>query len=771
MFVFPANDEGYRKRKRAHKACEQCKRRRKRCEPPFKNHERCAPCMKENIPCSLVPVTADDIGELDPSPIDDFEDTRAVTERVVKAAVARASISPTVSTFSAAGINTKPPEPANVTNGKRKAASSPTSASAAATAAAAVAPLASSTAATFDDTVATPAAHATSPDEPKHSTTSSTAKRMKPVTSTATNDIGSTRFIGDLDPASVLMTLRNVEKDRIGVWVKGASMHQPVNQHLISYLDSLRAFDLPPRQDREGLINVYFRFVHPLIPLLDKSTFLHQHARDECPTLLLHAVLLAACRHSSARKFIHLRSPRHFASLTAAKIRALIYADIERDKLTVVRVLALLSLHSEGSDGLEKSCSYLEQAFHYAHFLGLHHERRSHPDQAPVRRLWWCLWCLDRMSACVSARPVISRLDDVGVTGLRSDEEGWLGKLYEVSQILDRVIRMYRPLGSTLPPEVDLQMIYGPDDAKSPFASFLQLLRHAACILAHKRAPEAPEVNASILLHSTSEILHIVRTQPQLPPFPAVPYAVSLTLTVYLRLYPSPEATAGWHESCAVLDDLAKTWWVAEAMGGMARSVFRKLEEDLANRQAAEVGLASGSGMTAAAAPCPPSSQRPSPTKSTRRSTSRKESKARPQSKVFAEPVIPMPLSTVPTSMPAVSSGADSTLAGASVSTPISGPAQPVSAATPSLETQFLEMFSSLPNPTSFLDQALMLDDFAGLSELWIPDLQFEETAVATSSSAAAASASTDTTNLQSPFAIPGFQPTAGNESAKYLKQ
>lgn len=28
MFVFPANDEGYRKRKRSHKACEQCKRRR-----------------------------------------------------------------------------------------------------------------------------------------------------------------------------------------------------------------------------------------------------------------------------------------------------------------------------------------------------------------------------------------------------------------------------------------------------------------------------------------------------------------------------------------------------------------------------------------------------------------------------------------------------------------------------------------------------------------------------------------------------------------------
>ncbi|KAK9358028.1 fungal-specific transcription factor domain-containing protein [Lipomyces starkeyi] len=760
MFVFPANDEGYRKRKRAHKACEQCKRRRKRCEPPFKNHERCAPCMKENIPCSLVPVTTNDIGDSDQGPIDDLEDTRAVAERVVKAAVARVSVSPTT-----AGINTNPAEPTSVTNGKRKVASSPTSASAAATAAAAVAPVASSTAATFDDTVATPAAHATSPAQPKRSTSSSTTNGMKPVTSTATNDIGSTRFIGDLDPASVLLTLRNMEKDRIGVWVKGASMHQPINQHLIAYLDSLHAFDLPPRQDREGLINVYFKYVHPLMPLLDKAAFLRQHARDECPTLLLHAVQLAACRHSSARKFIHLRSPRHFASLTAAKIRALIFADIERDKLTVIRALALLSLHSEGSDGLEKSCSDLEQAFHYAHFLGLHHERRSHPDQAPIRRLWWCLWCLDRMSACVSARPVISRLDDVGVTGLRSNEEGWLSKLYEVCQVLDRVIMMYRPLGSTLPPEVDLHVTYGPDDVKSPFASFLQLLRHAACILAHKRAPEAPEVNASILLHSTSQILHIVRTQSQLPPFPVVPYAVSLTLTVYLRLYPSPEATAGWHESCAVLDDLAKTWWVAEAMGGMARSVFRKLEEDLANRQGVEEAMAAASGLSAPVGPPPPPAARgPSPAKPSRRSTSKKESKARAQTQDSVVPTFPLP-----TSVPITSTGANSTLANTSMSTPISGTAPPVSVATPSLETQFLEMFSDLPNPTSFLDQALMLDDFAGLSELWIPDLQFEETAVASSNSAAAASTSANT-NVQTPYAIPGSLATNGNESAKYLK-
>lgn len=575
---------------------------------------------------------------------------------------------------------------------------------------------------------------------------------------TMSSGVGSTRFIGDLDPASVLLTLRNVEKDDIGVWVKGASIHQPLNQQLLTYLNSLHAFDLPPKQDRDGLIHTYFKYLHPLIPLLGKTAFLQMHARDECPTLLLHAVLLAACRHPSARKYIQSRSPRHFATLTATKIRALMFADIERDKLTVVRVLALMSLHSEGSDGLEKSCSDLEQAFHYAHFLGLHHERQSHPDQAPMRRLWWCLWCLDRMSACVSARPVISRLDDVGVTGMRPSEEGWLTKLYDVCQLLDRVIAMYRPIGSTIPPEVDFEVSYGKSD-DSPFAAFMHLIRHAACILAHKRAPESPEVNAAILLHSTKQILHIVKTQPALPPLPAVPYAVSLTLTVYLRLYPSPEAIAGWHESCAVLDDLSKTWWVAEAMGGMARSVFRKLEEDLANRQAEE----------AQAVPIVTSP------------TIRSKRKNVPRN---SHDVVVSGSSQSP---PVVTLANDASLASAALPMSSGAPtanvtSRPTSAAgtVPALETQFLEMFSDLPNPTSFLDQALMLDDIE--ADLWIPNLQFENNGATTSngsrgvstdglgSTTAAGTPSTMNFSNEDAFVIPGFQPAPGDESTRFLR-
>ncbi|KAK9457983.1 hypothetical protein V1511DRAFT_454230 [Dipodascopsis uninucleata] len=701
MFVFPANDEGYRKRKRAHKACEQCKRRRKRCEPPFKNHERCAPCMKENIPCSLVPISLEE-DRKESSVSDDYEDSKKLTEKLVKAA--RASISPTSAEFPDFGSSVNNDTTASI---PMKSAS----ASAAAAKAAAHAPVASSTAATFSDlgndvsildgnSRESAARHQTS--------------RKNIATSSATNDIGSTRFIGDLDPASVLLTLHNVEKDRIGVWVKGASMHQPVNQHLLTYLDSVHAFDLPSRHDREGLLNVYFENIHPFLPLFDQQTFMQQHMRDECPTLLLHAVTLAACRHPAARKYITPRSPRQFASMVATKIRALMFAEVERDKLTVTRVLALLSLHSEGSDGLERSCSDLELAFHYAHFLGIHHERRSHPDQAAMRRLWWCLWCLDRISACVSARPLISRLDDVGVSPLTAYEEGWLSKLYEVCKILEDVIGMYRPVGSQLPLEVDVEVSYGYDIKSSPFAALLQLIRHAACILAHKRAPEEPELNASILLHSTSQILHIVKSQPNLPPFPVVPYTVSLCLTVFLRLFPSPEATAGWHESCAVLDNLSKTWWVAEAMGGMARTVFRKLEEDVEFRNAEEAlqhvvatSLASRvSGISRPTTTIPSSMatsigiQPPSMAVTSSRIADSGMLTTGPQNTVSVPQFVP---TYIPLTDPQTPQSTGTANAGA----------------TP-LENQILEMFSDLPNPTSFLDQAFSVDDFA---DLWIPEI------------------------------------------------
>ncbi|KAK9452098.1 uncharacterized protein V1518DRAFT_50488 [Limtongia smithiae] len=722
MFVFPANDEGYRKRKRAHKACEQCKRRRKRCEPPLKNQERCLPCMKEDIACSLTPpvqgapsqppsgtsVEPDDVSLSAPVPPLRKRTTKQPARHVSTSSVSSTSSSP------------------------------PTNASAAAAAAAAVAKFAVSTAATLLDH-ATPAAHETSSEE------LATVLAEPPVEMTTDAAIAAVIAPAPLPAPDAAAPFRSAHKDANGgVWVKCAP--RSLNKFLLAYLESLRAFEHPSRFDRKGLMNVYFKYIQPLLPLFDEDTFREAEARDECPTLLLHAVLLVACRHPSAKAFLN-SSPRHFASMTATKLRALIFADIEKDKMTLIRVLALLSLHSEGADGLDKSCADLELAFHYAHFLGIHHERHNAPEQAPIRRLWWCLWCLDRMSACVCARPVISRLDDVGARKPDIEEEGWLGRLVEVCSRLDSVIAMYRPMGSTLPSAVDVEITYGSEE-NTPFAKLLHMLQHVACILAHKRAPESPEVNAAVLLHATAQILKIVRTTPNLHPLPAVPYAVSLTLTVYLRLFPSPEAKLGWQESCQVLSELAKTWWVAEAMVKIARSVFKKLEEDFAVRIIQEAAVSQAVAAKATEMPTGTIAARRSAATRTKSSADKKKRDSRtavangptrtvkeerltapnlPSAVVSSDTVVSEPASRL-TEMP-VSFSNLTTLPTGSLEAPPSSSTGFEFASLPALlpvsaipyEYQILDMFSDLPNPTSFLDQMTNMDEFL------LPSLTFDD--------------------------------------------
>ncbi|CAN6613953.1 hypothetical protein TRVA0_005S03378 [Trichomonascus vanleenenianus] len=82
MFVFPANDAGYRKRKKAFRACIQCKKARRRCLAA-PNDRRCLPCLEAGTACSLVPeeqkeasATALDPERVQKAPEDESSKTR-----------------------------------------------------------------------------------------------------------------------------------------------------------------------------------------------------------------------------------------------------------------------------------------------------------------------------------------------------------------------------------------------------------------------------------------------------------------------------------------------------------------------------------------------------------------------------------------------------------------------------------------------------------------------------------------------------------------------
>lgn len=407
-----------------------------------------------------------------------------------------------------------------------------------------------------------------------------------------------------------------LERESMGVWVKGVSNQLNINPVIHEYLRSLEAFSMPLRPNRDGLISLYCSSIHSILPLLDKDQFLKLHDIGQAPTLLLHAVLLVAARHPEGKRFLGNQTVRVFCSTTAEKIRALLYAEVEQDRLTLVRVYALLSLHSEGPDGLENSCNDLQKAIHYSVSLGIHHER-PFIDKEELRKLWWSVWCLDRISACVNARPLICNLEDVGAKPISKTEHFKLGTLIESCIRLENVIYLYRPNPKTrrrlLLLDQDVTEALVNDESSAVFA----LLLYTAVILAHKRGTENTSTNKAtssppgtytldtpvtkppnysnspkhdqvefsniILMRAAGFMLRIITDyQDSLPPLPLIPYCVSLTLTVFLRTYPQKDPIYGfsWEDSVRLLESMSDRWWVSAAMGGMGRKVFSRLADD-----------------------------------------------------------------------------------------------------------------------------------------------------------------------------------------------
>lgn len=472
-----------------------------------------------------------------------------------------------------------------------------------------------------------------------------------------------------------------LNRESIGVWVKGVTTQQQLNPHLHAYLASIDAFSMPLRPNRDALIKIYFETVQSILPIVEKEPFLRLHSMGQAPTLLLHAVMLAAARHQSARLFLGDESPRQFCASTAAKIRALMFAEVEQDKLTLVRTYALLSLHAEGPDGLDLSCSDLGKAIHYAVSLGIHNDRSCNPHMshevreqtAPVlqaktaseilslRLLWWSLWCMDRISACVNARPLVLNSEDVGIPPIYPHEHGHLAQMIHHCCKLEQVIHMYRPLvdsSQSLPhsqfsssshtrgplefPPILNDVSQLEDNMTNPASAIFALLHYTAVTLAYKRLHANEDANIdrrakrtkystfhhsssdAILLNLAGSIIQVISICDQIIPLPLIPYCLSLTLTVFLRTYPSSDTKTGasWQTSCRLLEKLSDRWWVAGVMGSMGRNLFKNLEEEEETR---------------------------------------------------------------------------------------------------TMEQQYLNMFSDLPNQTSFLDQAMTLEEFAGLDQ-WLQE-------------------------------------------------
>ncbi|KAI2785795.1 hypothetical protein POX_h09555 [Penicillium oxalicum] len=244
-----------------------------------------------------------------------------------------------------------------------------------------------------------------------------------------------------------------------------SSAHSIAERRLFQqYESAMQACNRLPWSTVEPLTTLYFAKINPIIPLLDPSTRPAQ-ALDTTVTpaaaanpqrrfspLLERAICLVAAKDPAVKPHLHLTNPsntnttgsrsrsrnplpsRSFCTEIYHGLVSAMHAGLEPDRYTRIRILALLSLHCEGYEGAEAASLHLCEAIHQAQTVGLHLARpgTSRDPHDALSLLFWGLWTLDKMHACLGGRPIILADRDIGLERPWGHERSKMGNVMDV---------------------------------------------------------------------------------------------------------------------------------------------------------------------------------------------------------------------------------------------------------------------------------------------------------------------------------------------------
>lgn len=434
------------------------------------------------------------------------------------------------------------------------------------------------------------------------------------------------RFISDLNPESTLLnrplpakegSQRQPNED-IGVWVERKQWDELVKQKNDGALNlGFRHPQRPHSAVLGPLIDIYFKKVHPILPLMDEEEFRRNHINGVVPEALVHAMCLTAAKDAEAEPHLRLSdSPatiptRQFCSILHASVTGALRVPVRFEKITLIRILALTSLHIEGPEGAEEASIWLSQAMHYGQTLGIHlGQQAAQPagNDLLMKRLFWCLWMLDRKNAAVNGRPIIMSDVDIAIETFSPGESGFpaFEACLTISHILNKIIGFYRPSadvnasgweGDYPPLEAMIDAVGGWHLPASLLAT-IHLFYLTVGLLSHRTRGirELPEGTASYIRQRlfAIEILRLMNAPKSttLHPLPILPYAISLAMSVsYQHLRQSQlehqqaDARQDFRTCCRILQNLRRTWCSADVMAGLAKKVLEEMDRapDLAS--------------------------------------------------------------------------------------------------------------------------------------------------------------------------------------------
>ncbi|KAL2203574.1 hypothetical protein CC79DRAFT_1294587 [Sarocladium strictum] len=191
------------------------------------------------------------------------------------------------------------------------------------------------------------------------------------------------------------------------------------------YLQDEGALTLPETQACVSAFQAYFTWFHPCFPILDRVEFTRKLGESQASYLLLQSMLFIGATYCDDETITAMGfSDRTEAkSLLYTRARLLFHADWEKDQITLIQSLFLMSFWRGGPSDVRDVRYWLGVVIGVAESHGLHRSTRfatRDPSKARIRkRIWWSIYVRERQSAASLGLPSRIRDDDCDVEPLR----------------------------------------------------------------------------------------------------------------------------------------------------------------------------------------------------------------------------------------------------------------------------------------------------------------------------------------------------------------
>ncbi|CAG8956785.1 hypothetical protein HYFRA_00011174 [Hymenoscyphus fraxineus] len=438
----------------------------------------------------------------------------------------------------------------------------------------------------------------------------------------------STRFVGDLNPEAVFLDPASegssATRHDIGVWLErgkgNVTSHKetsPTNAEGGGHPSDVSAYGSKEPNaiavspiDEAALIDIYFLRVNTILPILVESEFREEYSCSRLPQPLVHAVCLTAAKDIRAKSHLSfldvssMMNTRDFSRLLYDSIVKEIQKIPRYEKLSLIRILTLISLHSEGPDGAEHASMHLAQAIHHAQTMGLHLARDSASGGNVAQvKLFWCIWSLDKLNAATNGRPVMINDKDLSVPDFISEVGLDLDKPFQVwlriAKLLHEVIDLYRPTAPAFstgwehafPGFQDIVLEFEAWSVDTTILLTLHLFYLAVAMLSSRSKPDyqsSPQTPSSLRQnYAASQVTTLIcgTKNPDVLPLPVVPYGISLALSVAYRKvrkscvkHLSAQGKLEFKTCQRTLEDFRETWWSADLMATLSRTVLLSMD-------------------------------------------------------------------------------------------------------------------------------------------------------------------------------------------------